>query len=84
MIDPQYRKDGHQEIISIEGNKIKGIKRMSQIDPKQFWSNCAKNLVWFKEWEQVLDWNPPFARWFLGGKLNAAYNCLDRHLTSEK
>jgi acetyl-CoA synthetase len=85
MIDPQYRKDdGHQKIISLEGNKIKGIKRISQIDPKQFWSNCAKNLAWFKEWEQVLDWNPPFARWFLGGKLNAAYNCLDRHLTSEK
>ena len=75
---------GHQEIISLEGNKIKEIKRISQIDPKQFWSNCAKNLAWFKEWEQVLDWNPPFARWFLGGKLNAAYNCLDRHLTSEK
>lgn len=84
MIDPQYRKDGHQEIISIEGNKIKELKRISQIDPTQFWSNCAKNLAWFKEWEQVLDWNPPFARWFLGGKLNAAYNCLDRHLTSEK
>jgi acetyl-CoA synthetase len=84
MIDPQYRKDGHQEIISLEGNKIKGIKRISQIDPKQFWSNCAKNLAWFKEWEQVLDWNPPFARWFLGGKLNATYNCLDRHLTNEK
>ena len=84
MIDPQIRKDGHQEIISLEGNKIKGIKKISQIDPKQFWSNCAKNLAWFKEWEQVLDWSPPFARWFLGGKLNAAYNCLDRHLTSEK
>ncbi len=84
MIDPQYRKDGHQEIISLEGNKIKELKRISQIDPKQFWSNCAKNLAWFKEWEQVLDWNPPFARWFLGGKLNAAYNCLDRHLTGEK
>lgn len=85
MIDPKYRKDdGHQEIISLDGNKIKELKRISQIDPKQFWSNCAKNLAWFKEWEQVLDWNPPFARWFLGGKLNAAYNCLDRHLTSEK
>jgi acetyl-CoA synthetase len=84
MIDPQNPKEGHQEIISLEGNKIKGIKRISQIDPKQFWSNCAQNLAWFKEWEQVLDWNPPFARWFLGGKLNAAYNCLDRHVTSEK
>ncbi|WP_458719968.1 acetate--CoA ligase [Candidatus Nitrosocosmicus sp. R] len=85
MIDPKYRKDdGHQEIISLDGKKIKELKRISQIDPKQFWSNCAKNLAWFKEWEQVLDWNPPFARWFLGGKLNAAYNCLDRHLTSEK
>lgn len=80
----QHHKDGDQEFISLEGSRIKKIKVEAQKDPIQFWSNCAKNLAWFKEWEQVLDWNPPFARWFKEGKLNAAYNCLDKHLTSEK
>ena len=41
-------------------------------------------MVWFKEWEQVLDWKVPHAKWFCGGKLNAAYNCLDKHLITDK
>ena len=49
-------------------------------DPEGFWSECAKNLDWFKPFGQVLEWKFPFAKWFLGGKINAAYNCLDRHL----
>ncbi len=49
-------------------------------DPDGFWDEQAKQLlVWSKPWEQVLDWKPPFARWFVGGELNAAYNCIDRH-----
>jgi acetyl-CoA synthetase len=49
-------------------------------DPGLFWGEQAKSLTWFKQWEKVLVWNEPFAEWFVGGKLNAAYNCLDRHL----
>src|SRR6516165_12839033 len=49
-------------------------------DPGLFWGEQAKSLTWFKRWEKVLVWNEPFAQWFVGGKLNAAYNCLDRHL----
>src|SRR3954451_21292564 len=46
-----------------------------------FWEKQARRLSWDKEWDQVLDWsNPPFAKWFVGGKLNVAYNCLDRHV----
>ncbi len=45
-----------------------------------FWAECAEKLDWFQKWNKVLDWNPPFAKWFLGGKLNASYNCLDRHV----
>lgn len=45
-----------------------------------FWDKQAENITWFEPWQQVLEWNPPFAKWFIGGKLNAAYNCLDRHL----
>ena len=46
-----------------------------------FWEQQAERLTWFERWNDVLEWNPPFAKWFVGGKLNAAYNCLDRHLT---
>ena len=52
-------------------------------NPEEFWANLAETeLHWFEKWNQVLDWNPPFAKWFVGGKLNIAYNCLDRHLTT--
>mgnify|MGYP001350195152 CR=1 FL=1 len=45
-----------------------------------FWEEQAKRISWFSPWEKTLEWNPPFAKWFIGGKLNASYNCLDRHL----
>ena len=50
-------------------------------DPEGFWADMANaNLTWFKRWERVLDWQPPHAQWFVGGQINASYNCLDRHL----
>ncbi len=49
-------------------------------DPEAFWGECARNLDWFAPFSKVLDWQFPFAKWFIGGKINAAYNCLDRHL----
>jgi acetyl-CoA synthetase len=50
-------------------------------DPEGFWADMAKQeLAWMKPWTQVLDWKPPFARWFDGGELNLSANCLDRHL----
>jgi len=52
----------------------------AEADPEGFWAGMAEELHWFRKWDRVLDWNPPFAKWFEGGKLNAAYNCLDRHL----
>lgn len=45
---------------------------------------AEKELHWFRKWDKVLDWQPPFAQWFVGGKLNISDNCLDRHLTTEK
>jgi acetyl-CoA synthetase len=48
-----------------------------------FWAEQARRLDWAREWDEVLDWsNPPFAKWFVGGRLNAAYNCLDRHVAA--
>jgi acetyl-CoA synthetase len=50
-------------------------------DPEGFWGDLAeKELEWFEKWDKVLDWNPPTAKWFVGGKLNISHNCLDRHL----
>ncbi len=52
-------------------------------DPEAFWAEQArKHLDWFAPWSKVLDWQPPFAKWFEGGKLNVSHNCLDRHLNS--
>src|SRR4051812_28460498 len=52
-------------------------------DPERFWAEQAKRLHWFAPWTKVLDWsNVPFAKWFIGGKTNVAYNCIDRHLDS--
>ncbi len=48
-------------------------------DPEGFWGEQARALHWSQPWDRVLDWQPPFAKWFVGGKLNAAYNCVDRH-----
>jgi acetyl-CoA synthetase len=50
-------------------------------DPEGFWADQAEHLHWDKKWDTVLDWsNPPFAKWFEGGKLNVSYNCVDRHV----
>jgi acetyl-CoA synthetase len=51
-------------------------------NPERFWAEIASELHWFKKWKKVLVWKLPFAKWFVGGKTNVAYNCLDRHLTS--
>src|SRR5262245_22386665 len=51
-------------------------------DPEAFWAQQAEALDWFRKWVKVLEWEEPHAKWFVGGKLNASYNCLDRHLSS--
>jgi acetyl-CoA synthetase len=48
--------------------------------PEDFWARMSEELHWFKKWETVLEWNLPHAKWFVGGKTNVSYNCLDRHL----
>ncbi len=51
-------------------------------DLEGFWAEQAKRLDWFKTWDRVLEWDPPYARWFIGGRLNASYNALDRHVAT--
>jgi acetyl-CoA synthetase len=61
-----------------------GIYQRASSNLEGFWADEAKRLDWFKPWDQVLDWQPPFAKWFVGGKLNVAWNCLDRHVANGK
>ncbi len=56
------------------------IVRRAERDPAGFWAGIAQELEWIKPWKKVLQWDPPFAKWFIGGKLNVSANCLDRHL----
>ncbi len=57
-----------------------GIYRKADRNFEKFWADFAGELEWFKPWKKVLDWKPPRAKWFVGGKLNVSVNCLDRHL----
>ncbi|MGW4421735.1 acetate--CoA ligase [Streptosporangium sp. NPDC004631] len=52
----------------------------AQRDRLAFWERQADRLTWSKRWDTALEWNPPFAKWFVGGELNIAYNCVDRHV----
>jgi len=59
-------------------------RKQGEKSPQRFWARMAReHLTWFKKWDKALDWKPPFARWFVGGKLNVSYNCLDRHLEGD-
>ena len=49
-------------------------------DPEAYWAQAAESLEWMRKWDRVLDWKPPIAQWFVGGKLNVSVNCLDRHV----
>lgn len=60
--------------------KLQKVRKDSIENLEQFWSNEANNLLWFKKWDKILDWNPPFAKWFVGGQLNVSVNCVDRHI----
>ena len=56
------------------------LHRESLENPEKFWGGLAEELHWFKKWDKVLDWQPPYAKWFAGGKMNASYNCLDHQI----
>ena len=61
------------------------LYRRSIESPEEFWAELAeKELAWFEKWSHVFEWHPPFVKWFVGGKINASYNCLDRHLTTHR
>src|SRR5258708_11365081 len=61
-------------------DEYQALCKRADTDPDAFWAECARNLHWFKPFGKTLEWNFPHAKWFVGGTLNASYNCLDRHL----
>src|SRR5690606_14050713 len=71
------------EELAAQANVTSAVYEEAAADPLGFWERQARRLDWARPWHQVLDWsNPPFAKWFVGGRLNAAYNCLDRHVAA--
>jgi acetyl-CoA synthetase len=75
-----FRQQAH--IKSLE--EYERIYRESIEHPEQFWAGIANELHWFKKWDNVLEWNIPWAKWFVGGQLNVSYNCLDRHVVTDR
>ena len=72
----QFKKSAHAKSQSVFSSARK--------NPQAFWAKAAKELEWFKPWKKVLEWDSPWAKWFVGGKINASYNCLDRHVKTER
>ncbi|HEU5457632.1 MAG TPA: acetate--CoA ligase, partial [Terracidiphilus sp.] len=77
---PDFAQDAH--IKSLE--EYEALYQQSIDDPEAFWARVAGELHWFQPWTKVLEWDHPWAKWFVGGKLNLCYNCLDRHLDSPR
>lgn len=61
-----------------------GVYEEAHRDPEGFWAKFAQELDWFEPWDKVLEWKPPYAKWFVNGKLNVSYNCLDRHIKTAR
>ena len=60
------------------------IYKEAKDNPEKFWGAIAEELHWFKKWDKVLEWNAPWAKWYVGGQINLSYNCLDRHVHTSR
>src|SRR5438270_3508824 len=77
---PQFAQRAH--IQSPEA--YASITKRAADDPERFWADIASELHWFAPWSKVLEWDSPFSKWFVGGKTNISYNCIDRHLSTAR
>jgi acetyl-CoA synthetase len=64
--------------------EYQALYKESVEQPEKFWARAAEDLHWFKKWDTVLEWNAPWAKWFVGGQINLSYNCLDRHVQTSR
>ena len=76
----EFSRNAH--IKSME--EYEALYKRSIEDPEGFWADVAQELHWFKPWTKVLEWELPSAKWFVGGKMNLCYNCVDRHVLGER
>jgi acetyl-CoA synthetase len=80
---PGAEFSAHANVKTME--EYRELYRRASENPETFWGELAKEeLSWFEPFQKTLEWNPPAAKWFQGGKINAAYNCLDRHLKTSR
>ncbi|MGD0547489.1 MAG: acetate--CoA ligase [Terracidiphilus sp.] len=77
VFPPPAEFSAKAQIRSIE--EYEALYRLSIANPEGFWADAAEHLHWFRRWDKVLEWDLPWAKWFVGGKLNLSYNCVDRH-----
>src|SRR5258706_4521285 len=82
LLDERRSCPPPKEFKKLANLKSASVYNTARKDPKAFWAKAAKELHWFKPWKKVHEWKSPWAKWFIGGKLNASYNCLDRHVNS--
>ncbi|MFQ5458748.1 MAG: acetate--CoA ligase, partial [Myxococcota bacterium] len=73
---PEFAKRAHVRSFA----EHRRISKAAQRNPQAYWAKAARELEWFRPWKKVLQWKPPFAKWFVGGRINVSHNCLDRHL----
>ena len=79
--NPDFVKNAH--VSGMEA--YRALYEHAKEKPEEFWAKVAESEVhWFQKWSHVFEWNPPFCKWFVGGKTNIAYNCLDRHVLAGK
>ncbi|HML16708.1 MAG TPA: acetate--CoA ligase [Bryobacteraceae bacterium] len=77
----QFARDAHVQSM----DQYRELCRRAEQEPEAFWAEVAQREIhWFEKWSRVLEWNPPFARWFADAKTNVSYNCLDRHLATHR
>jgi acetyl-CoA synthetase len=74
----EFRQNAH--IKSLE--HYEQLYREAEENPEKFWGEIASQLHWFRKWDKVLEWDAPWAKWFVGGQINLSYNCLDRHVAT--
>ncbi|HEY1903480.1 MAG TPA: acetate--CoA ligase [Terracidiphilus sp.] len=72
---PEFSAKAHIKSLA----EYEALYKRSIEDPEGFWAEAARELDWFKPWDKVLEWNLPRAQWFVGGKFNLSFNCVDRH-----
>ena len=82
VFPPPQEFSAHAHIKSME--EYERLYKQSIEDPETFWAGAASELHWFKQWDKVLEWDLPWAKWFVGGQLNVTHNCVDRHAASHR